>query len=73
VRMPNANAPNDARINIAKSSKFAIATASPIMCVYGRTVRAPPPVEIARAGKPDRRHCDCRRLSAALTLISVAK
>jgi hypothetical protein len=42
--MPNANAPNDARINIAKSNKFAIATASPVMCVYGRNVRVPPPV-----------------------------
>jgi hypothetical protein len=42
VRMPNANAPRDARINIAKSSKFAIATASPVMCVYGRKPRVSP-------------------------------
>jgi hypothetical protein len=42
--MPNANAPNVARINMNKSSKFAIATASPGLCAYGRNVRVPPPV-----------------------------
>ena len=42
--MPNAIAPTVAQINIAKSNKFAITAASPVMCAYGRNVRVPPPV-----------------------------
>lgn len=57
--MPNASEPSIAKTNIAKSSKFAIAAASPVRYACGRIVRVPPPV------------CNLRPVQAAGPLTSV--
>ena len=72
--MPNAIAPTDAQINIAKSNKFAIATAFGMNTPAHRNVRCKMRSATRRhsAGQPGNRLSDCRRLCAALTLLSVA-